>query len=106
MPEFFGPLTHLTLAGALWLIPLLPLAAAAFHLAIGVGRILASKGPTKGEAKEERGRVGNMAILSMVMAFLVTVFHVQKLLDLPQGERFLPTELGRRFTNDVISLFL
>ena len=24
----------------------------------------------------------------------------------PQGERFLPTELGRRFTNDVISLFL
>ena len=89
MPEFFGPLVHVTLAGALWLIPLLPLLAAAYQLTVGVSRMLAPKLPSKTEAKEDRTRVANMAMLSMVSAFLVVAFHVQKLFELPEGERVL-----------------
>lgn len=95
MPEFFGPLTHVSLAGALWLIPLLPLVAALVHVAIGASRLIAPKAPTKIEAKDDRGRIANVAILAMLLSFLATAFHLQKLLDLPEGERALLQHVWR-----------
>src|SRR5437764_722723 len=90
MPEFSGPVQHVELSNSLWLIPLLPLLGCVINAFFG--RKLQASGFGKDLSKKlHMGSFGVTAVAvgAMTAAFLLSVFHVAKIAQLPEGDRYL-----------------
>jgi len=90
MPEFTGPVQHVELSPTLLLIPLLPLLGAAINALFG-RRLQAS---SAGAGLAKRLHIGSfgvstVAIGAMLAAFALSIQHVIKLVELPEGSRYL-----------------
>ncbi len=93
MPDFHGPIQSVTLAGALWLILALPLAAALFC----ASRALTSRpfGTPRGAplGVREREQIAILSVGAVALAFGVSAFHAGVLLTKTTDERLLVQHL-------------
>jgi NADH-quinone oxidoreductase subunit L len=94
MPEFYGPLQHVSLAGTLWLILAFPFAAALFCVLYPYLSRGASERAAGAEA-ESRRRVTIVSVAAVALSFGVSLCHVVLLATRPEGERFLLQHLWR-----------
>jgi NADH-quinone oxidoreductase subunit L len=90
MPEFTGPVQHVELSTTLWLIPLLPLIGCVINAFFG----RALQASAFGKDISKRLHIGSfgvtaVAVGAMLVAFLLSVFHVLKLVALPHEARYL-----------------
>src|SRR5215472_14443817 len=105
MPDYRGPIQHVELVSTLWLIPLLPFVGAlvnAFYSSGLLGqagaalraawtRIVSDDPPVPPlpRKKAPNGTVSTVAVGAMVIAFVLSAWHVAQLLGLPPEQRFL-----------------
>jgi NADH-quinone oxidoreductase subunit L len=81
MPDFHGPIQHVTLAGSLWLIVIFPLAAA---LVCGWNALVPRR-----PGEKMRDAVAIVSLGAMGLAFATSAYHAWALSRLPDDERFL-----------------
>src|ERR1041384_7850487 len=92
MPEFYGSLQHVTIAGSLWAILFFPFAAAVFCAVYPFW--LAKNDPKLLQAERDR-RIALVSIGAASLAFAASVFHAAVLARAPEDERFLLQHLWR-----------
>ena len=81
MPDFHGPIQHVTIAGSLWLLVIFPLVAAV---------ACAWTALVHGRAKDKtRDAVAIVSIGAMGLALAMSAYHAWVLASLPDDERFL-----------------
>ena len=90
MPEFTGPVQHVELSTTLWLIPLLPLIGCVINAFFG----RALQASSFGKDLSKKLHIGSfgvtaVAVGAMLLAFALSVFHVAKLIALPEEARYL-----------------
>ena len=90
MPEFTGPVQHVELSTTLWLIALLPLLGSVTNAIFG-RRLQKSHFGHDLAHKLHIGSLGVtlVAVGAMLAAFALSLWHVAKLLALPEAHRFL-----------------
>ena len=90
MPEYSGPLQTVVESKTLWMIPLLPLLGAVINAAVG-WRLQKT---TIGDALAKKLHIGSfpvsaIAMGSMFISFALSLWHVAKVIALPEDKRFL-----------------
>ena len=90
MPEFTGPVQHVELSTTLWLIPLLPLIGCIINAFFG----RALQRSTFGKDISKSLHIGSfgvtaVAVGAMLAAFVLSIFHVLKVIVLPHEARYL-----------------
>ncbi len=87
MPDFYGPIQSDTIAGALWLIPFVPLLAALFCAAHALTpRPLGASG---------RRAVASLSVAAVALSFGASAYHAWVLASKAQGDRVLLQHLWR-----------
>jgi NADH-quinone oxidoreductase subunit L len=102
MPEFYGPLQQVTIAGALWWIILFPFAAAVFCAFYPYWLRLArepeaDEGPKRPAPKpaDTKRLVANVSIGAIALSFATAAYHAAILARAPEGDRFFLQHLWR-----------
>ncbi len=90
MPEYSGPLQTVVENRTLWLIPLLPLLGAVLNAAVG-WRLQKT---SQGNELSKKLHIGSfpvsaIAIGAMGISFALSIWHVFKVIALPENQRFL-----------------
>lgn len=85
MPDLFGPVTRTTLAFGLWIVPLAPLAAAAYGALVPVVRAVTKK---PDGAKAHDAATATAALGATVVAFAWAVWSTLRLAQQEEGQRF------------------
>src|SRR5215470_11747293 len=96
MPEFYGPLAHVTVVSSLWLALAFPFAAAVFCAFVALRAHVVKSAPQSAPAAAaSHDRIATAAIGGVVLAFAASAYHFAILLRKPDEERYLLQHVWR-----------
>jgi NADH-quinone oxidoreductase subunit L len=88
MPDLFGPVTRATLAFGLWVVPLAPLAVAAYGALAPIVRAATKKPAGGAAARSHDATTANAALVATTISLAWGAWSTLRLAQLEEGQRF------------------